>query len=78
MCFLGIALAWMSVLIVVFLIAALLTVLDRTMSWYQRPIWIFFLYIHPSLLTMMFVFYNFEKQVSEFFNLQFFQNLIGI
>ncbi|KAK4885667.1 hypothetical protein RN001_001938 [Aquatica leii] len=34
-------------------IALLLNGLGRTMSWYARPLWIFFLYVVPAMLVLM-------------------------
>lgn len=34
-------------------VAMVLTGLDRTMSWYGRPMWLFFLYVIPSVLVTM-------------------------
>jgi hypothetical protein len=35
------------------LIALTLTALGRSMSWFSRPLWIFFLYICPTLFIPM-------------------------
>lgn len=35
------------------LIALTLTALGRSMSWFARPVWIFFLYICPTLFVPM-------------------------
>ncbi|XP_055690265.1 endoplasmic reticulum metallopeptidase 1-like isoform X2 [Lutzomyia longipalpis] len=40
-------------------IALSLTVLGRTMSWYARPIWIYFLYVLPTLSVSMAVVHHF-------------------
>lgn len=42
-------------------IALSLNALDRTMSWFARPIWIFFLYIVPTFLVSMGVIYIHAK-----------------
>jgi hypothetical protein len=41
------------ILLVNLLIALTLTALDRSMSWFARPVWIFFLYICPTLFVPM-------------------------
>ncbi|KAL1130292.1 hypothetical protein AAG570_013230 [Ranatra chinensis] len=42
-------LSWISSLFLTAATALLLSVLNRAMSWYSRPIWLLFLYIIPSL-----------------------------
>lgn len=42
-----------AALLVSISIALLLNGLGRTMSWYARPLWVFFLYIVPTMLTLM-------------------------
>ncbi|KAG5898670.1 hypothetical protein JTB14_030620 [Gonioctena quinquepunctata] len=44
-------LSWLFSVITNFAIAALLDCLGRTMSWYARPLWIFFLYVIPTLVV---------------------------
>lgn len=46
-------LAWCSALVASLLIAGLLILCNRTMSWYARPVWIYFLYALPTLTVMM-------------------------
>ncbi|XP_067004414.2 endoplasmic reticulum metallopeptidase 1 [Anabrus simplex] len=46
-------LTWIFTPLISLMIAFALTVLDRTMSWYSQPAWIFFLYICPTLLVPM-------------------------
>jgi hypothetical protein len=41
------------ILLVNLLTALTLTALDRCMSWFARPVWIFFLYICPTLFVPM-------------------------
>lgn len=45
--------SWILAIIVAVLIAISLNGLGRTMSWYARPLWLFFLYIIPTLLVPM-------------------------
>jgi hypothetical protein len=45
--------SWVASIITDLLIAVCLTCLGRTMSWYARPLWIFFLYVIPTLLVSM-------------------------
>lgn len=52
-CMIIVFLAWIISLISTLGIAALLTCLGRTMSWYARPLWIFFLYVIPTLVISM-------------------------
>ncbi|KRT84651.1 hypothetical protein AMK59_725, partial [Oryctes borbonicus] len=42
-------------------IAISLNLLDRTMAWYGRPLWVFFLYMVPTTLVSMFVIYLHAK-----------------
>lgn len=52
------------------LVAACLTALGRTMSWFARPLWIFFLYVIPTLLVSMAVLLlhaKFYQKVAECF-----------
>lgn len=44
---------WVLSVIATLLIAAFLTGLGRTMSWYARPLWIFFIYVIPIMLVSM-------------------------
>lgn len=44
---------WLIAVGVSLAIALLLNALGRTMSWYARPLWAFFLYVIPSLLVTM-------------------------
>lgn len=41
-----------SIVVAIF-IALLLNGLGRTMSWYARPLWIFFLYVVPTTFVLM-------------------------
>lgn len=50
-------------------IAIALNALDRTMSWFARPIWIFFLYIVPTFLVGMGVIYLHAKYRHKVHNL---------
>lgn len=40
---------WIGSILVALLIAGGLIIVDRTMSWYGRPIWIYFLYVIPTM-----------------------------
>ncbi|XP_039276206.1 endoplasmic reticulum metallopeptidase 1 [Nilaparvata lugens] len=46
---------WVLSLLTCGLTAFTLTMLNRAMSWFARPVWIFFLYIIPSLLVPLLV-----------------------
>lgn len=48
-------------------IALSLTVLGRTMSWYARPIWIYFLYVLPTLSVSMAVVHHFGVSICYYF-----------
>ncbi|XP_044264233.1 endoplasmic reticulum metallopeptidase 1-like isoform X5 [Tribolium madens] len=62
--------SWIASIITSLLIALCLNALGRTMSWYARPLWIFFLYIIPTLLISMAVlllhskYYNHDLELS--------------
>ncbi|RZB38929.1 endoplasmic reticulum metallopeptidase 1-like, partial [Asbolus verrucosus] len=45
--------SWIASIVAAVLVAACLTALGRTMSWYARPFWLFFLYVIPTLLVSM-------------------------
>ncbi|KAJ3647303.1 hypothetical protein Zmor_019187 [Zophobas morio] len=45
--------SWIASIIAAIMIAVCLTGLGRTMSWYARPLWIFFLYVIPTLVVSM-------------------------
>ncbi|XP_059612920.1 endoplasmic reticulum metallopeptidase 1-like [Phlebotomus argentipes] len=52
-------LGWILSLACCLVIALSLTILGRTMSWYARPIWIYFLYVLPTLSVSMAVVHHF-------------------
>lgn len=52
-CVAGVWITWLATAITVFAIAMLVTALGRTMSWYARPLWAFFLYVIPTVLVSM-------------------------
>lgn len=52
-CMLVVFLTWVMSIISTLGIAGLITCLGRTMSWYARPLWIFFLYVIPTLVISM-------------------------
>ncbi|KAL1493675.1 hypothetical protein ABEB36_009373 [Hypothenemus hampei] len=45
--------SWVLCLVFALLIASCLLGLDRTMSWYARPFWAFFLYVIPTLVISL-------------------------
>ncbi|KAJ8925688.1 hypothetical protein NQ315_009535 [Exocentrus adspersus] len=45
--------SWILSVVSTVVIAAFLNGLGRTMSWYARPLWVFFLYVIPTLLVCM-------------------------
>lgn len=62
--------------IVSILIALLLNQLGRTMSWFARPIWLFFLYVIPTLVTSMGILLIHSKKVHKV-NIRSFSNSIN-
>jgi len=60
--------AWIISLITCILIAILLSILGRTMSWYAKPIWICFLYVLPILSVSMAVINHFGKKQKKVFH----------
>ncbi|CAH1280027.1 unnamed protein product [Diabrotica balteata] len=52
-CMLAVFLSWIISVISTLGVAALINCLGRTMSWYARPLWIFFLYVIPTLVISM-------------------------
>ncbi|KAK7861774.1 hypothetical protein R5R35_010791 [Gryllus longicercus] len=48
-----VVISWIVTILSCAVIAAVLTTLGRTMSWFARPTWIFFLYICPTLFVPM-------------------------
>lgn len=46
-------LAWVASVVSTLSIALFLNSLGRTMSWYARPLWVFFLYVIPTLVVSM-------------------------
>lgn len=44
------------------LVALCLNALERTMSWYARPIWVFFLYVIPTMLVCIGTIYLHAKK----------------
>lgn len=52
-CLIIIVSSWFLTLIVCNSIAFVLVSLGRTMSWYARPLWVFYLYVIPSLVVSM-------------------------
>lgn len=51
MCF--IFLSWLASVLSTVSIAIFLESMGRTMSWYARPLWVFFLYVIPTLVVSM-------------------------
>ncbi|KAJ8969459.1 hypothetical protein NQ317_008791 [Molorchus minor] len=62
--------SWVFSTMTTLIVASLLNGLGRTMSWYARPLWLFFLYVIPTLLALMASilihakYYNKELQLS--------------
>ncbi|CAH1181734.1 unnamed protein product [Phyllotreta striolata] len=52
-CMMVVFLSWVMSVVSTLLIAGLINCLGRTMSWYARPLWIFFLYVIPTLVVSM-------------------------
>nr|XP_023012163.1 endoplasmic reticulum metallopeptidase 1-like [Leptinotarsa decemlineata] len=52
-CMIVVFLSWLLSVISTVLIATFLNCLGRTMSWYARPLWVFFLYVIPTLIVSM-------------------------
>lgn len=42
---------WLGSIVVCLLIATILILCNRTMSWFGNPVWIYFIYVTPSLAT---------------------------
>lgn len=57
-----ILLSWILTLVFILGLAFVITLLNRPLSWFARPIWIFFLYIIPTFLTSIFVAQAFKKK----------------
>lgn len=57
-----ILLSWILTLVFVLGLAFVITLLNRPLSWFARPIWIFFLYIIPTFLTSIFVAQAFKRK----------------
>lgn len=51
MCF--VFLSWLASVVSTLSIAFFLESMGRTMSWYARPLWVFFLYVIPTLVVSM-------------------------
>ncbi|XP_025831142.1 endoplasmic reticulum metallopeptidase 1 isoform X2 [Agrilus planipennis] len=49
-CSFFIILSWIGIVIIGLTIALILNLLGRTMSWYARPVWLYFLYVIPTAL----------------------------
>lgn len=64
-CMMAIFGAIIACIIVCLLIALLLNQLGRSMSWYARPIWLFFLYVIPTVVTSMGVLLIHSKKVQK-------------
>lgn len=64
-CLIGVVLSWFVVVVVVVSIAVALNVLGRTMAWFARPLWIFFLYICPTLLVSFVFIRNYSRGLSQ-------------
>lgn len=59
--------SWIISMMSVTFIALILTKLEKVMSWYARPAWLFFLYVCPTLAVSMLCFLyaaNRQKQVN--------------
>ncbi|KAI4469139.1 metallopeptidase m28 family member [Holotrichia oblita] len=52
---------WFASALFCLAIAISLNLLDRTMAWYGRPLWVFFLYMVPTTLASKFVIYMHAK-----------------
>ncbi|KAK9707901.1 Peptidase family M28 [Popillia japonica] len=52
---------WFASAIFCVIIAICLNLLDRTMAWYGRPLWVFFLYMVPTTLVSKFVIFAHAK-----------------
>lgn len=62
-CIITVICSWIICMISVTMIALLLTKLDKVMSWYARPAWLFFLYVCPTVaVSMSFFLYMGAKQ----------------
>lgn len=48
-----VVISWVLSVVSTVVIASFLNGLGRTMSWYARPLWVFFLYVIPTLLVSM-------------------------
>lgn len=44
---------WFASVFFSLIVAVVLNMLNRTMAWYGRPLWVFFLYMVPTLLVLM-------------------------
>lgn len=64
-CILGIFVSWLSALVTTLMIAVALNLLGRTMSWFARPVWIFFLYVCPTILVPMIVLLFHSRQLKK-------------
>ncbi|XP_065226091.1 endoplasmic reticulum metallopeptidase 1-like isoform X2 [Planococcus citri] len=54
--------SWIITLVSVMVIAFLITLLNRPLSWYARPQWIFFLYIIPTFIIPVFISWRFQRK----------------
>ncbi|XP_018563035.1 endoplasmic reticulum metallopeptidase 1 isoform X1 [Anoplophora glabripennis] len=52
-CMFVVVISWVLSVVSTVVIASFLNGLGRTMSWYARPLWIYFLYVIPTLLVSM-------------------------
>lgn len=52
---------WFASALFSLIIAIGLNLLDRTMAWYGRPLWVFFLYMVPTMLVSQLVIYLHAK-----------------
>lgn len=52
-CMIFVVLSWVGSVISTVSIAIFLNGMGRTMSWYARPLWVFFLYVIPTLVISM-------------------------
>lgn len=58
-----IILCWLCTCLLVIILASLFTLLNRPLSWYSRPVWIFFLYIIPTFIMPIFVAQQYKKKL---------------
>lgn len=77
-CILGIFVSWLSALVTTLMIAMALNLLGRTMSWFARPVWIFFLYVCPTILVPMIVLLFHSRQLKKVCINQLFDSIVSL